>query len=87
MLINLLEIISSKQFPKYNKQPKIQMQKLENLTFALNFGVGGYQIGEHRLQCDRVRQSETQYGSHLDDYFALPYSSEWGCIGKNGIIG
>jgi filamin len=37
LLINLLEIISSKQFPKYNKNPKIQMQKLENLTFALDF--------------------------------------------------
>jgi len=37
MLINLLEIISSKPFPKYNKQPRIQMQKLENLTFALKF--------------------------------------------------
>uniref|UniRef100_A0A6B2L541 Calponin-homology (CH) domain-containing protein n=1 Tax=Arcella intermedia TaxID=1963864 RepID=A0A6B2L541_9EUKA len=37
MLINLLEIISSKSFPKYNKQPRIQMQKLENLTFALKF--------------------------------------------------
>jgi hypothetical protein len=37
LLINLLEIISSKQIPKYNKNPKIQMQKLENLTFALDF--------------------------------------------------
>jgi filamin len=37
LLINLLEIISSKSFPKYNKNPKIQMQKLENLTFALDF--------------------------------------------------
>eukprot|EP01123_Difflugia_compressa_P016275 TRINITY_DN999_c0_g1_i1.p1 TRINITY_DN999_c0_g1~~TRINITY_DN999_c0_g1_i1.p1 ORF type:complete len:746 (+),score=196.58 TRINITY_DN999_c0_g1_i1:57-2294(+) len=37
MLINLLEIISSKPFPHYNKQPRIQMQKLENLTFALKF--------------------------------------------------
>jgi len=36
-LINLLEIISSKSLPKYNKNPKIQMQKLENLTFALDF--------------------------------------------------
>jgi filamin len=39
-LINLLEIISSKQFQKYNKNPKIQMQKLENLTFALDFLAG-----------------------------------------------
>jgi filamin len=37
LLINLLEIISSKSFSKYNKNPKIQMQKLENLTFALDF--------------------------------------------------
>lgn len=35
-LVNLLEIISSKQI-KYNKTPKLLMQKLENLNFALEF--------------------------------------------------
>jgi len=35
-LVNLLEIISSKQI-KFNKQPKLLMQKLENLSFALDF--------------------------------------------------
>lgn len=37
LLINLLEIISSKSLGKYNKGPKIKMQKLENLNAALAF--------------------------------------------------
>ncbi|KYQ96878.1 gelation factor [Tieghemostelium lacteum] len=37
LLINLLEIISSKKILKFNKQPKIRMQKIENNNFAINF--------------------------------------------------
>eukprot|EP01132_Coremiostelium_polycephalum_P007890 gene7890-9709_t len=37
LLINLLEIISSKKLPKYNAKPKIRMQKIENNNFALAF--------------------------------------------------
>jgi len=37
MLINLLEIISSKNLGKFNKQPKIKTQMLENNLVALNF--------------------------------------------------
>jgi len=37
LLIQLLEVISSKQLPKHNKNPRIRHQKLENLTFALEF--------------------------------------------------
>jgi len=37
MLINLLEVISGKKLPKYNKHPRIAFQKLENLGIALNF--------------------------------------------------
>eukprot|EP01101_Sappina_pedata_P002915 TRINITY_DN1312_c0_g1_i2.p1 TRINITY_DN1312_c0_g1~~TRINITY_DN1312_c0_g1_i2.p1 ORF type:complete len:1238 (+),score=740.08 TRINITY_DN1312_c0_g1_i2:52-3765(+) len=36
-LINLLEIISNKKIPTYNKRPKIRPQKLENNSFSLNF--------------------------------------------------
>jgi len=37
MLINLLEIISSKSVGKYNAKPMIRAQKLENCLTALNF--------------------------------------------------
>eukprot|EP01098_Paradermamoeba_levis_P010621 TRINITY_DN4471_c0_g1_i2.p1 TRINITY_DN4471_c0_g1~~TRINITY_DN4471_c0_g1_i2.p1 ORF type:complete len:645 (+),score=123.57 TRINITY_DN4471_c0_g1_i2:75-2009(+) len=37
MLINLLEIISSKTIPTYNKKPKIRAQQLENCSWALKF--------------------------------------------------
>ncbi|KAN0030275.1 hypothetical protein ACTA71_010037 [Dictyostelium dimigraforme] len=37
LLINLLEIISSKKILKYNKAPKIRMQKIENNNMAVNF--------------------------------------------------
>eukprot|EP01114_Cavostelium_apophysatum_P014354 TRINITY_DN369_c0_g1_i1.p1 TRINITY_DN369_c0_g1~~TRINITY_DN369_c0_g1_i1.p1 ORF type:complete len:755 (+),score=260.59 TRINITY_DN369_c0_g1_i1:68-2332(+) len=37
LLINLLEIISSKSVGKFNKAPKIRTQKLENNSFALKF--------------------------------------------------
>lgn len=36
-LINLLEIISDKKLPNYNKKAKIRPQMLENNSFALNF--------------------------------------------------
>jgi filamin len=37
LLINLLEIISSKSIPNYNKKPKIRAQKLENTGASLQF--------------------------------------------------
>jgi filamin len=37
LLVNLLEIISSKSIPNYNKKPKIRAQKLENTGAALQF--------------------------------------------------
>jgi hypothetical protein len=37
LLINLLEIISSKSIPNYNKKPKIRAQKLENTGACLQF--------------------------------------------------
>jgi len=37
LLINLLEIISSKSLGKYNKKPKIRAQSLENNQIILNF--------------------------------------------------
>jgi len=36
-LVNLLEVISDKKIPNYNKRPKIRPQMLENNSFALNF--------------------------------------------------
>jgi filamin len=36
-LINLLEVISSKSIPNYNKKPKIRAQKLENTGASLQF--------------------------------------------------
>jgi filamin len=37
LLINLLEIISGKQFQTYNKNPRHRAQKLENCSACLNF--------------------------------------------------
>jgi filamin len=37
LLVNLLEIISSKTIPSYNKKPKIRAQKLENTGACLQF--------------------------------------------------
>ena len=38
MLINLLEIITHpKTIPKYNKHPRIPIQKTENMNIALDF--------------------------------------------------
>jgi len=37
MLINLLEIISTKRIKKWNKKPRMHIQKLENLNKALDF--------------------------------------------------
>ena len=37
MLVNLLEIISAKRFPRYNKNTKFQSQKLENVSVSLKF--------------------------------------------------
>jgi hypothetical protein len=37
VLINLMEVISGKKLGKYNKHPKVNMQKLENLGIVLRF--------------------------------------------------
>jgi hypothetical protein len=37
MLVNLLEVISAKRFPRYNKNTKFQSQKLENVSTCLKF--------------------------------------------------
>lgn len=37
VLINLLEIITGKTFPRYVKNPKFAAQKLANITEALQF--------------------------------------------------
>jgi filamin len=37
LLINLLEVISSKEIRGYNKKPKLRPQKMENNDFALQF--------------------------------------------------
>ena len=37
LLVNLLEIISAKSIPQYNKKPKIRAQKLENTGTCLQF--------------------------------------------------
>ena len=37
LLINLLEIVSSKSIGKYNANPKIRVQKLENINSCLIF--------------------------------------------------
>lgn len=37
LLVNLFEIISGKKFPRYNKKPRMRIQKLENLTAVIAF--------------------------------------------------
>ena len=36
-LIALVEVLSGKKLPKYNKRPNFRSQKLENVSVALNF--------------------------------------------------
>jgi filamin len=36
-LISLLEVLSGKKMPRYNKKPNFRSQKLENVSIALNF--------------------------------------------------
>jgi filamin len=60
MLINLLELIQDKyKFQRYNKNPRIVNQKLENLSYCLNFlkqeglklvGIGPEDINDGKLK-------------------------------------
>lgn len=49
-LIALIEILSQKRMPKYNKRPTFRSQKLENVSVALKFleveGIRIVNIGE-----------------------------------------
>ena len=36
-LISLIEVLSHKKLPKYNRKPQFRSQKLENVSVALNF--------------------------------------------------
>ncbi|EFA84721.1 gelation factor [Heterostelium album PN500] len=59
LLINLLEIISSKKILKFNKTPKIRLHKMENNNLAVNFikteglklvGIGAEDIVDGQLK-------------------------------------
>jgi filamin len=59
LLINLLEEISGKKIPGFNKQPKMRIQKVENNNKAVNFiaseglklvGIGAEDIVDHKLK-------------------------------------
>eukprot|EP01133_Synstelium_polycarpum_P007481 gene7481-8752_t len=59
LLINLLEIISSKKILKFNKAPKIRLHKMENNNLAVNFikteglklvGIGAEDIVDGQLK-------------------------------------
>lgn len=49
-LIALIEVLSQKQMPRYNKNPKFRSQQLENVSVALEFlqaeGIKIVNIGE-----------------------------------------
>jgi len=60
MLINLVEIISSKLVPRWNKNPKMPIHKLENINKALEFlkreaitlvNIGSQDIMEGNVKC------------------------------------
>lgn len=36
-LIALVEVLSGKKLPNYNKRPKVRAQKIENVNIALQF--------------------------------------------------
>jgi filamin len=57
MLINLLEIISSKSLGRYNKNPKILPQKLENLGTALKF------LDTERVKLVNIGPSDIETGN------------------------
>ena len=51
--IALVEVLSGKKFPKYNKRPNFRTQKLENVTMSLRFleegeGIKIVNIGERQ---------------------------------------
>jgi len=59
MLINLLEILSGKKIPKYNRHPKVPAQKYENNHIAVNFvqseGIKIVNIGETDITDGNLR--------------------------------
>lgn len=37
LLIELIQVLSHKKLPRHNKKPVVRMQKLENVSMALDF--------------------------------------------------
>eukprot|EP00457_Paulinella_chromatophora_P004104 gb/GEZN01004114.1/.p1 GENE.gb/GEZN01004114.1/~~gb/GEZN01004114.1/.p1 ORF type:complete len:506 (+),score=132.07 gb/GEZN01004114.1/:196-1713(+) len=58
-LIKLLEVLSGKKFGKYNKHPRIGVQKAENINMCLNFikeeGIKIVNIGADDLMSGNIR--------------------------------
>jgi filamin len=58
-LINLLEVLSGKSLGKYNKHPRIPMQKMENITLGIEFikseGIKIVNIGTEDLFSGNLR--------------------------------
>ena len=57
LLIILLEVLSQKRIGRYNKKPRIQAQKLENLEKVLKFihseGIKLVNIGKRQCVCTK----------------------------------
>lgn len=81
-LIALIEILSQKRMPKYNKRPTFRSQKLENVSVALKFleneGIRIVNIGE-LVDCDCVLILFDRIVSFVYEY---EYASECtsGCV-------
>ncbi len=56
-LINLLELLSKESLPKYNKTPKIEIQKLENLNTCLKF------ITDHKVPLVNIGSKDIYSGN------------------------
>lgn len=58
-LINLMEVISGKKIEKYNRHPRINIQKLENIQIALKFiqdeGIKLVNIGAEDINMGNIR--------------------------------
>jgi len=88
-LIKLLEVISDEKIPRYNKTPKLKLQKIENLNTALKF------ISDHDVKLASIGSEDIVEGNlkltlgliwTIILRFAISGLSEEGVSAKQGLL-
>jgi len=88
-LIKLLEVISDEKIPRYNKNPKLTLQKIENLNTALKF------IADHDVKLASIGSEDIVEGNlkltlgliwTIILRFAISGLSEEGVSAKQGLL-